>query len=739
MKHRLFFRWGCFVHHYRWSIILAWLAIVCLCIPFLPHILTPFKSTGFIDEHSGSVQAQEWIDQRLGYNHLNRFMILYHSDHLRADHALFLKKIKDSLHSLQHFPIKHEIVYPDADKKQISKDKHTAYVVVIFKDSQPLSDTQLQQFQETIKKPSHMTMHIGGEAVFTEGLSRQTQEDLYQADMVAAPISIIVLLIVFGSIVATLVPICLGGGCAVIILTALYFICHFVSLSVFTINIALLLGLCLSLDYALFIIYRFRSELKNGYEVEDAIAITLTTAGRAVFYSGLAVLISLSALLLFPINVLFSIGVGGLTAVVVAVCIAISLLPAILSVLGGHINRFSIRSCHVGDEKPGFWGKTARAVTKRPVWFFLASLIVLILCGVPFLNVKFGLSDFHIFPESSPSRVFFDEYKNHFNENTLNPIQMIVTTKDKKILSKANIGRLYRLVAHLQENPLVAEVDSIVSTKPHLTKKQYQQLYTSPARYKDKDVKQLLKLTTHKNMTVVNIVSKYDANAAETKQLITALRAEKVPHFSLRLAGSPVENEDLFASIKSIFPYAIAWIAVLTYCILLFLLRSLILPLKAIFMNILSLCATYGILVFIFQEGYLHQWLNFEPQGILDISLLIIIFCALFGFSMDYEVFLLTRIQECYRKTKNNQLSIIFGIEQSSRIITSAALIVICLCGSFMVADVLMVKEFGLGIAVAIFVDAFIIRCILVPATMVLIKEWNWYLPRWLNKILPRH
>ena len=222
------------------------------------------------------------------------------------------------------------------------------------------------------------------------------------------------------------------------------------------------------------------------------------------------------------------------------------------------------------------------------------------------------------------------------------------------------------------------------------------------------------------------------------EQLITYLHTLKSDNgLSIQLTGQPVSDREVLESILHFLPYAILWIMVFTYFILLLLLRSVFLPFKAILMNLLSLCACYGALVLVFQDGYLSHLLNFEPQGLLDISLLVIIFCALFGFSMDYEVFLLSRIKESHEIYGDNTRSIIFGIEKSSRIITSAALIVIVLCSSFLVAEVLIVKAFGLGIAVAIFVDAFLIRTILVPSTMMLLKKWNWYLPKWLDKILP--
>ena len=271
-----------------------------------------------------------------------------------------------------------------------------------------------------------------------------------------------------------------------------------------------------------------------------------------------------------------------------------------------------------------------------------------------------------------------------------------------------------------------------------MTKEQYKALYAKSA-HTNPNIKSFLKTSTRKQFTVISIVSNHSVNSPETQTLITQLNhMHHGKGISIQVTGVPVTNADVLHKISHLFPYALAWIIGLTYLILLLLLRSLFLPFKAILMNILSLSATYGVLVFIFQEGHLHQLLNFNPQGILDVSLLVIIFCALFGFSMDYEVFLLTRIQESYKKCRNNDQSIIYGIEHSSRIITSAAIIVIVTCGSFMVAEVLMVKEFGLGIAVAIFVDAFIVRSIFVPATMALVKEWNWYLPKWLDRVLPK-
>lgn len=296
---------------------------------------------------------------------------------------------------------------------------------------------------------------------------------------------------------------------------------------------------------------------------------------------------------------------------------------------------------------------------------------------------------------------------------------------------------MYDYVRQIKELPDVSDVKSIVSLNASISKQKYVAMYQN-INYINADTKELLNNTTSKNLTVIQVISQFPAGSRQTKALIQQIETIKTkPGVQIALSGKPVSDEEVITHISSQLPYAIAWVIFTSYLILLFLLRSLFLPLKAIVMNLLSLCACYGALVLIFQDGHLHQLLHFQPQGMLDISLLVIIFCALFGFSMDYEVFLLSRIKEYYEKTGNNEQSIIFGIEKSSRIITCAALIVIVICGAFLVADVIMVKAFGIGIAVAIAVDAFLVRSLLVPSTMALMKSLNWYLPTWLDKKLP--
>jgi RND superfamily putative drug exporter len=733
-----FYRMGKIVYVGRWLVIVFSLLLVLACIPFLSHIMEPFKQIGFTDPNSESARSNAILNEKLGFSY-NRFIIMYDSNKLTASQPKFLQDIKNSLSDLKLLSPKPQIIYPTFSNQQISTDKHTAYAVISFPGKQEVDEALVKQLKSTIKKPLYLNMHIGGEPIFLEDIKKQTQIDMYKAEYIGTPVAIITMLIVFESVVAASLPVILGGLCALFILMTLYYLGHIFTLSVFTLNIALLLGLCLSLDYSLLIINRYRDELHKGHSVMDAIAITLMTAGKAVFFSGLAVFISLSALLLFPINVLFSVGMGGLAAVLVAVIIAILLLPSILAVLGLNINLFPIRLLkHDVINSRRYWHWLISKVVKRSTLFFCLALFVLLSLGYPFLKAQFGISNFKILSDKLESRRVFNTFETKFGESRLAPLLVIIKTKDKNILTAKNIGNLYDFSKEIKQDARVDSIVSIVNTAPRLTKIEYQTLYAHPAHL-NSALKEFVKHSTNGDLTLMTVFTKYPSNSAETTALIKKIRLMKPnANLTIQVSGTSVNTVDALKVISHTFPYAFLWIITFTYLVLLVLLRSIVLPIKAIITTILSLCASYGILVLVIQQGYLYQFLQFEPQGMLDISLLIIIFCALFGISMDYEVFLLTRIKEYYEQTQQNNQSIILGIERSAKIISSAAIIVIVLCCSFMSAEILIVKAFGLGIAVAVFVDAFIIRTILVPATMSLLGKWNWYSPRWINKIIPK-
>lgn len=721
----LFYRWGMWVHRFRYPLIGIWLICFLASIPILPKLMVPFQSSGFQNIHSESIRTDEKINRDVGYQK-HQVLVLFKKESDTVSDALMNQEIQKSLKKLKKLDEAYQLLYQDK--------KDAKLVIIAFKNDIDLNDDDIQYIESLIKKPKHLEIYFGGEDVFVETVNAQTEKDLFRADMVAAPVSAITLIFVFGSLVAAFLPLLLGGCCALIMFSILYLLAHHMDLSIFTINIALLLGLCLSLDYALFIISRFREELhqKKG-DMEYVIAQTMSTAGKAVFFSGLAVFASLSALLLFPINILISIGTGGLCAVFLAVLAALTLLPALLAVIKGHIYWGTLFK--TGLKQNRFWHHLAGIVIARPWFFVIFGTSLLLFLAYPLQNLKLGISDYHILPENSAGRAFFKVYAEIFDEKTLSPIRVVIKTQ-KPILSKNNIQRAYAFIDDIKNNKSVKKVEGYLSWLPSHSLLEYQKLYSMDQKYLPPDVQSLLKTSVSRRMAVIQVISRYPAESKQTQDLVKSLRQMHYKGLEISVTGAPAQYVDVFDGIRAKAPDAILLIMGITFLVLMILLRSLFLPLKAIFMNVLSLSATYGVLVYVFQEGHFHELLNFEPQGSLDISMMVIIFCALFGFSMDYEVFLLSRIHESFEKHRNNQLSIVYGIEHSARIITSAAWIVIVLCGSFLVADVLIVKAFGLGIAVAIFVDAFIIRTFIVPALMTITSSINWYFPRWCAKLM---
>lgn len=730
MENQWFYKFGKWISYYRKSIVLIWVVIFLSCLPFLSSIMKPFQSTGFENPFSESQETYNMLSEKLGYQN-HRLLILFKKDSLNLSDADFARHVKKSLKGLKKLKQAHEVILSLPTKNQ--KNHNVSLAIIAFKKEIPLTPEAIKDIEHLIKYRKHLKIFFGGEDVFLNSVNQQTQKDLFHADMIATPFSIITLLFVFGSVMAALMPVLVGSFCALAMLVSLYFLAHYMSLSIFTTNIALLLGLCLSLDYALFIISRFREELPNSNNISVVIGRTLATAGKAVFFSGLAVFASLSALLIFPINILYSVGIGGLCAVFLAVMGALTFLPALLSILQHKINAgvvFKYQNHH-----HLFWRKLAQMVIKNPVIFAFTGLVSLLILTYPLQHLKLGISDYHILPKHSEGRQFFNQYQQYYDVDELTPIIVVLKSKED-LFSEKNIVKVHELIDKIERQKSVDKVSGYLTLIPNGTLKQYLQLYKMPLKYQPQAVQQILKTSTTSDVGVLYIVSKFPPESTETQQLIDYLRVQDSKGLEVLVTGVPANNLDVFNGIHQNLKTAIYLILSVSFVVLMILLRSLFLPLKAIFLNILSLAATYGVLVYIFQDGHFHQFLNFEPQGNLDISMLVIIFCALFGFSMDYEVFLLTRIQESYHHFKNNDKSIVFGIEHSAKIITSAALIVIVLCLSFLVADVLMVKAFGLGIAIAIFIDAFIIRTLMVPAIMAIAGRINWYFPNWLQKIL---
>jgi putative drug exporter of the RND superfamily len=488
---------------------------------------------------------------------------------------------------------------------------------------------------------------------------------------------------------------------------------------------------------------RYREELaaRSGPDrVADAVRVTVATAGRAVFFSGLTVLLGLLGLVLFEFMILRSVGIAGAVVVALAVTAALTLLPALLAVIGTRLDALRVRPVQRVTAGEGRWARLARWVMRRPVAVLVPTLAFLLILGIPFLHVRFNSPDASILPASVPSRVAYDRLVANFGEGAFAPLSLAVRTTGAAI-DPANLARLYAYSRKLAADPRITRVDGLVDVDPRLRLEQYQLLYSIPGGPPDRFVREALTASTRGDLTAFTVFTPYGPNRDDARRLVADLRNPSGPlappaGVSVLVAGGAADVSDVVGRIGADFPRTALFIVLTTYAVLFVLLRSVILPAKALVMNSLSIVASFGALVWIFQDGNLSQLLAFQPLGFVETTQPVILFCVLFGLSMDYEVFLLTRMKEVWDRTGDNVGAVASGLERSGRIVTSAALIVVLVAGSFAFADIVLIKALGVGMAIAVALDATVVRALLVPATMRLLGRWNWWIPARLERFV---
>jgi RND superfamily putative drug exporter len=735
-----FLRFGRAIYQRRKLVVGFWVVLVLLSLPLAPRAATVLKVGGFTDDNSEASQALATLQRDLGFKETT-LPVIYSSDQWTVDDPRFAAGVQESLRTVAQSPNVAEVVPYTTNPRQVSADRHTAYVLITLNSPTEGSQKLLPAIEAQVgTSPPQMERIIAGGPVFYADIERVTSHDLQRGEVIAFPLALIALALVFGALIAALTPMTIGGFSVVAILASVFLLGRTTDLSIFVLNLATMLGLGLAVDYALFITSRFREELARR-PVEDAVAVTVATAGRAIFFSGLTVLIGLAGLTIFPFMFLRSVGIAGVLVILFSVSAALTLLPAILGILGTRINALAIIKYRDArpDEHEGPWHRLALAVMARPWRFFFPTLAILLVLGSPFLHVRFSSPDASILPENVPSRQGYDLLAQKFGAAELEPVALAVkTSHSTSIYAPANLAALYDLTHALESDPRVARVDSITTLDPRIGRDQYGLIYAHPDRILDPYAALVAARFARGDTTLVSVVLKAPVASDEAKSLVNDLRDTTPPGgLSYQVTGTTAGIIDVVNGMYSDFPLALFLVVVATYLILLILLRSAILPLKAIAMNMLSLFASYGALVWVFQDGHLSGLLGFKPLGFVEASLPIIMFCVLFGVSMDYEVFLLSRIREAWLETGDNTLAVATGLERSGRIITSAALIVVVVAGSFVSAEIVLIKAFGLGVALAVLLDATIVRALLVPATMRLLGHWNWWLPAPLRRWLP--
>src|SRR2546430_12341168 len=744
----MFFYLGRIVSRYRWLIVGLWMVFFAIALPFAPQATQVLHAGGFVSPDFESERAITLLAQKLHFDP-TIVQVIFTSRRYSADSPAFPQEAQQALTRVRGWSEVSGVISFTDNPRQISLDRHAAYVNVLLKPDPDTAPQLLPELERRLQAVPDLQTHIGGGPVFFADIQLVSERDLRRAELLAFPFALIALLLVFRSVVAAALP-ALVGGCAVVVTLALIFgLGQLTTLSIFVLNITTLFGLGLGVDYSLFMVSRFREELAHGRNVEEAVAITVATAGRAVIFSGLTVSIGLAGLIFFRINFLRSVGMAGVIVVLLAVLAAITLLPASLSIIGTRINAFPVRlprlwrrtsgaatstlspspAAPLANDHHGFWYQLSHVVMRYPLQVFVPVFILLIALGLPFLGVRFSAPDASILPPDVPSRAAFDLLAKRFNDRETTPILLAVQTPGD-VLTATNIRNLYNYVRRIQADPRVARVDSIVSADPRYTLEQYELVYTHPQQISDPYLSAFLKPSVSGNTTMILVISKYGMLDQRSQALVQTIRNTTPGNGITTLVdGSTAGDMDYVTSLYTDFPIAVVIVAITTYIVLLFLFRSLILPLKAILMNTLSILASYGALVVIFRNGFLHQLLGFTPLGFVEASGPILLFCTLFGLSMDYEVFLLSRIQESFWQTGDNTRAVALGLQRSGGIITSAAVIAIVVSSCFATADMILVKPLGFAMAPALVIDATLVRGLLVPATMRLLGDLNWWLP----------
>jgi uncharacterized membrane protein YdfJ with MMPL/SSD domain len=595
--------------------------------------------------------------------------------------------------------------YTTHSRDFVSSDGRKTYISVSLK---PFDDKQLQEAGSEIadQLAGRPGITVGGAAVAQEQVNKQVEEDLRKAEMLAFPLLFLLSFIFFRSLVASLLPVMVGVLAIVGTFLVLRVASEFGSISIFALNLTTGLGLGLAIDYSLFIVSRYREEIAKDGPGLAAMRRVLATAGRTVFFSSLTVAAALASLLVFPQRFLYSMGLGGALVVLLAAAISLTVLPAVLTLLGTRVNslapRFLQRRAEA-DARPdesGFWYRLSRFVMRRPVPIATLSALLLIVLGLPFLGIKFNTVDPTVLPKEASARQAYDTISAEFPPYRETPIWVSVkgaTPKQAGALA-VEVRRTSGVAAAYPPQPL------------------------------------------HGGVTAIRAVSTDPFNSDASRATVKRIRAIAEPTgATVLVGGATADFVDFQSSLTRHLPIAFAIIVIATLVILFLMTGSVVLPIKSLIMNVLNLTAVFGLLVLIFQDGRLESLLDYTSAGAIEQSMPILLFAVAFGLSTDYAVFLLSRIKEARDHGASDSESVAIGLERTGRIVTAAALMFAVAIGAFATSKIIFIKQNGVGTALAVLIDASIIRALLVPSLMQLLGKWNWWAPAPLRRLHERY
>ncbi len=726
---------GALVVRRKYIVVAVWAVIILAALPFAPRAHEFLKPGGFSNESFPSVKARKVLQERLELSTLSIDFVFSHPEWQPFD-ARFSDAVLKAVGDLDKYgEISYVVTHLD-DPQRASSTSNTVHVTAGL----TIELEESLDFLKTVTAdvdPGPLDLIITGAPALYRDISLASQEDLRRGESVAFPIATFTLLLVFGTLIAAILPAAVGGGGVLVGLGIVFFMSQGVDMSIFALNIVTLLGIGVGIDYSLFYTSRFQEELRSGKSVDDAVLGANSHAGKAIMFSAITSLIGLISLVAFPVMMLRSVGIGAVAVIFAALLAALTLMPALLAILGHRVNRFRIGPDWA--KRNGFWVPLSNWVMKRPWMVLLPTVTILVLLAIPAGSMRLGTVDATILPDSLESRRGFDVLREEFGF-ALKTVIPVGYTFEGSPFARRNIDNAYDIGRELERLDGVSRVISVVNLDPTFGPDQYEVLYQSPESITDVALARIVRETVRDGAILFLVESELHPFWPETRELVTEIRSLLPPEGNggtLHVDGGASEITDIINALYGKFPIIIAVVLIVTYLSLMLLFRSVILPLKAVLLNVLSILASYGALVFVFQQGHFSGLLNFEAMGVIEATLPILLFAIIFGLSMDYEIFLLSRIAEAYDRTGDNEAAIAEGLQKSGMIITGAAGILIVVAASFVLADVVVVKAIGLGLAIAVFVDVTLVRALVAPAIMRIAGPWNWYLPGWLDRILP--
>ena len=727
-------RLAAFVIRFRWWVIGGWVVVFLVSVPFAPRVTSQLKH-GFGDLDTESRAALSLVDEQLDFSE-SSVTLVFSSETLDVDDLAYAEEVERAVAPLRQLPevVRMVTYYTVPGDTLVADDRRTTYAFVELDASVDEAVDLVEPIRSRLGETELDVWVTGGIALFAD-LSTYSERDLQRAELITIPLLAILLLIVFGSVVAAGLPVAIGALSVVTTLALVFVVAQATDMSIFVLNIASFLGLGMAVDYSLLMVSRFREELQRAGTIASAVTTTMETSGKAIVFSAGTSVIALSGLLFFDMMMMRSLGVGGITVILFSMLVALTLLPALFAVLGHRVDRLSIWRRRTA--RGGFWFTLSQWVMRHPIAVIIPTTAFLVLLGLPFLNVNLGSPWASILPEEAESRQGQDLVTERFGPGELSQV-ILVESSPTSTLSPGNIAANLEFVERMENDPRVVRVDSIFGAEPRMTWEQFialSGLSGSAPAVSDEALTAFNELVSDDLRTqMLRVVPRHSPNADETKALVSDIRSNPPGgDMTMLVTGVTADQLDTVDSLYSDFPRVIVYVVIVTYVALLLLFRSVILPLKAVVLNALSILASFGALVFVFQQGNFEGLLGFTADGTTEATVPILVFSVVFGLSMDYEVFLLSRVKEEYERTGDNTRAVAVGMERSGRIITSAAAILIVVSAGFATGDILIIKALGLGTAIAVLVDSTIVRALLVPALMRVISRLNWWAPRWMR------